>query len=253
MEKNPAENLIWGHVKSETLLKQLAFNEKMAELGRMSAGVVHEINTPLSVIAAASQLILGEEGLSEFVVEMVERIHSEALRLSAVTRGVLSFARQDEGMESETDVNTVLGEVTSFLGYEAKKRSVKVVQDFDHRIPMMRLDPGPLKQVFINLIMNALQVMPEGGDLEIATRLSAQETTASVTVCDSGPGIAPDVIGRIFNPFFTTKGNEGTGLGLFVTRNIVEALRGEIKAENREEGGACFTLVLPLRMPEQPA
>jgi two-component system NtrC family sensor kinase len=233
-----------GHVDKK-LLDQLAFNEKMAELGRLSAGVIHEINTPLSVIAAASQLVLNEKGLSEFVIEMIERIHGEAQRLSQLTRGILSFAREEEGVGEEIDVNDILRDVMVFLKYEAQKRSIVVAEDFDYQLPGIFAEENRLKQIFINLIMNALQAMTEGGRLLLNTSLSDGDMVR-VVIADTGTGIPGEIIDRIFEPFFTTKEpGMGTGLGLFITKNNMQALGGRIEVESSVGEGTNFRLFFP--------
>jgi len=233
---------------SDRFLEQLAYNEKMAELGRLAAGVIHELNTPLSVIAAAAQLILREDGLSESVVELVERIGGEAQRLSQMSRGILSFSRQDGGGGDEADLNLVLSDVVQMLAYEIQKRSVTVNEHFDHDFPLLRIDAGRLKQVFINLIMNALQAMNSGGSLTLRT-LQSDAGSCEVHIADTGYGIADNDIDQIFEPFFTTKGaGEGTGLGLFVTRQIIAAEGGEISVESRVGQGTCFIIRFPLRL-----
>ncbi len=227
------------------ILDQLAFNEKMAELGQMAASVVHEINTPLSVIAAASQMVMDEKGLSEFALEMIERIHVEAQRLSQITKGLLSFAREENGAREETDVNGVIRDVMVFLGYEARKRSISIVEDFDYRLPNICADVNRLKQIFINLIMNALQAMTDGGRLLLRTS-PGSGNEVKIEISDTGAGIPGELIDKIFEPFFTTKApGMGTGLGLFVTKNNVRALDGRIEVKSRVGEGTCFTLSFP--------
>jgi len=253
MDAPNAEHMPRGGLNDDELLNHLAGNEKMAELGRLSAGIIHEINTPLSVIAAASQMILAEPGLSESVVEMVERIHLEVQRLSGLTRGILGFSREDDSLEGESDLNLVLGEVLTFLKYEIQKSSTTVSKRFDPHLPIICANQNVLKQVFLNLMVNALQAMGPGGNLQLETFV-AGDASIRVTVRDSGPGIPREVIGNIFVPFFTTKEpGKGTGLGLFVTRRNVERLGGHIEVESREGGGACFTLVFPAATTESPA
>ncbi|ABB30938.1 histidine kinase [Geobacter metallireducens RCH3] len=234
-----------GNVEGE-LLELLAFNEKMAELGRMAAGVVHELNTPLSVIVSATQMILREEELPEFVREMVERVNEEAHRLAELTKGVLSFARRDSGGRAEADANQVIGEVMTFLRFEAGKRSIGVIEDLDHRLPFIAADANRVKQVIINLVMNAFQAMGEGGTLFLRT-VQESETAVTVQVADTGPGIPPDAQERIFTPFFTTKEpGEGTGLGLFITRKLMEGIGGAIAVKSVVGEGTTFTLTFPV-------
>lgn len=233
-----------GHVDKK-FLDQLAFNEKMAELGRLSAGVIHEINTPLSVIAAASQLILNEQGLSEFVVEMIERIHAEAQRLSQLTRGVLTFAREETGTAEDIDINATLRDVMVFLKYEAQKRSIAVVEEYDYQLPGIFAEENRLKQIFINIVMNALQAMTEGGRLMLRTS-RCDGNMVKVEIADTGSGIPAEVLDKIFEPFFTTKEpGKGTGLGLFVTKNNMRALGGKIEVESSAGEGTRFSLFFP--------
>ncbi len=245
MNSSLAENLMDECRIDEDLLEQLAWNEKMAELGQLAVGMVHELNTPLSVIVSATQLILREEDISSSVKEMVERIDMEVQRLSLFTRGLLSFARRDDGLVDETDLNQVLREVMHFLKYEAQKRSINVVDDLDFRLPPIATDVNKLKQVFINLVMNAFQAMEGGGSLLLRS-YQLNERTVSVQIADTGCGIAKQNLLHIFEPFYTTKkSGKGTGLGLFITKKLVESFSGTISVESTEGEGSCFTLTFP--------
>lgn len=229
----------------EDLLEQLAFNEKMAEIGRLAAGMVHELNTPLSVIVSAAQMIMREEELPEFVREMVERIDQEAQRLSQFTKGLLTFARSEDGAGRDADINQVLREVMAFLKYEAQKRSITVVEELDYHLPSVAADGNRLKQVFINLVMNALQSMEQGGTLLVRTAI-AQDGSVETQIADTGSGIMPEVLPRIFEPFYSTKAaGEGTGLGLFITRTIVELMGGRIMVRSVVGEGTTFTTIFP--------
>ena len=233
-----------GHDEDE-LLKRLACNEKMAELGRLSAGIIHEINTPLSVIAAASQMVLCEPDLPETVIEMVERIHQEVQRLSQLTRGILSFSREEDGAEGESDVNMTLREVLTFLKYEIQKRSISVNEVLDPHLPLVNASQNLLKQIFLNLMMNALQAMDAGGCISIDSSLG-DDMMIRVRIRDTGTGIPPDALEKIFTPYYTTKEpGDGTGLGLYVTRNNVDRLHGIMQVESTEGEGTCFTLFFP--------
>lgn len=231
----------------EKLLKQLTFNEKMAELGRLSAGIIHEVNTPLSVIAAASQMVLNEPDLSEFVIEMVARIQSEAQRLAQLTKGLLSFSREENGEDTEIDVNNTLSEVMTFLRYEAQKRSITVIEEFDYELPLIRTDVNRLKQVFMNVIVNALQSMAGGGRLLLHTS-RCDNCLIKVRIEDTGTGIPRGAMKRIFEPFYTTKEpGEGTGLGLFITMKNMQTLGGRIEVDSVEGKGSCFSLYFPVK------
>jgi len=246
MDKSFAEHMPRDAQAEDELLKRLASNEKMAELGRLSAGIIHEINTPLSVIAAASQMVLCEPDLPEAVTEMVERIHQEVQRLSQLTRGILSFSREEDSAEGESDINLTLREVLLFLKYEIQKRSIIVSEELDPHLPLVNANQNLLKQIFLNLIVNALQAMGSSGRLTVDSSLT-EDMEIRVRIRDTGAGIPLDTLEKIFTPFFTTKEpGVGTGLGLYVTRNNVERLHGSIQVQSSEGEGACFTLLFPV-------
>lgn len=234
-------------VMNHELLKQLAYNEKMAELGRISAGIVHELNAPLSVIASAAQMILRENDVSEFIREMVERINTESIRLSQMTRGLLAFGRQDEGTE-ELDVNLAVEFILDFLSYEAARRGVIVQRNLDYHLQVVRMDSNSLKQILLNLIMNALQAMEdEGGKLLVETS-SPRDGEIMIVIADTGPGIAEEAREKIFEPYFTTKKpGKGTGLGLFITKTLVENMGGRIKVKNRRNNGTSFNVTFVVK------
>jgi PAS domain S-box-containing protein len=227
------------------LLEQTIQSEKLAEVGRLSAGIAHEVNNPLSVISYAAQLLLREQTLPPFEQELAERIDSEVERLKALTGSLLSFSRARETVKRETDLNEVLRDVLRLVRYELNRHSIRLVETFA-ALPEVQADPNKLKQVFINLIMNAAQAMPDGGTLTVATaEVAGGEVEARIA--DSGPGIPPEVRERIFEPFFSTKKEgEGTGLGLYICRNIVAEHEGRLLVESAPGQGATFRVVLPL-------
>jgi signal transduction histidine kinase len=233
-------------VISPDLLRQLAYNEKMAELGKISAGVVHELNSPLSVIISASQMILREEGVPQVVQEMISRISSEAQRLSHLTKGLLNYSSHDETI-GEIDLNITVDFILNFLNYEAARRGVVVLRRLDYTLPTIVLDANLLKQILLNIIMNALQAMENGGGKILVETAAAGSDNVCFIIADNGPGIPPEAIERIFDRYFTTKRpGEGTGLGLFVTKKLVENMGGNIKVKSRSGGGTMFTVTLPV-------
>jgi len=227
---------------NEDLLKHLAHNEKLAELGRISAGVVHELNAPLSVIISAAQMIMREQDTSEFVLEMVARISTEAQRLSQMTRGLLNFSGHDD-TPTEVDINLTISFILDFLGFEAARRGINISRQLDFQLPVLFIDGNKLKQILLNLVMNALQAMEEcGGDLLVKS-VSTCLDEIDIIISDTGPGISEEILSRIFEPYFTTKKpGEGTGLGLFVTKRLVENLGGRIKVASTAGKGTTFTV-----------
>ena len=228
------------------VLRQLAYNEKMAELGKISAGVVHELNSPLSVIISASQMIMREEGVPEGVLEMISRISSEAQRLSHMTKGLLNFSSHDETV-GEADLNLTADFILNFLNFEAARRGVIVLKQLDYTLPTIRLDANMLKQILLNIIMNALQAMEQSGGKLLVETASAGSDSVCVTIVDNGPGIPAGSLERIFDRYFTTKGpDDGTGLGLFVTKKLVESMGGDITVASESGRGTTFTVTLPV-------
>lgn len=230
---------------SADLLRQLAYNEKMAELGKISAGLVHELNAPLSVIISASQMIMREEGVPGAIMEMIDRISSEAQRLSHMTKGLLNFSSHDETIV-DVDLNLTVDFILNFLNYEAARRGVVVLKQLDYSLPVIRLDANLLKQILLNIIMNALQAMEDQGGKLLVETATIEADHIGLIITDNGPGIPSEAINRIFDRYYTTKKpGEGTGLGLFVTRNLVENMGGTIKVTSRIGGGSKFTVTLP--------
>lgn len=234
-------------VISQDLLKQLAYNEKMAELGRISAGIVHELNAPLSVITSAAQIILRENGVSESVREMVGRIKSESMRLAQLTRGLLAFGKQDEATE-ETDVNLAIEFILDFLAFEAARRGVTVLRNLDYHLSAISMDSNLLKQILLNIMMNSLQAMEETGGRLLVETSATSEGDIRLVIADTGPGIPEGAESKIFEPYFTTKKpGEGTGLGLFVTKTLVENMGGRIEVKSRRNKGTAFTVTFVVK------
>lgn len=232
-------------LQDSSLMNLVAFNEKMAELGRISSGIMHEINTPLSVIVSAAQLVMQEDDIPDAARELVERIHQEAQRLSRMTRGILSFARRDDDEAGETDLSRTIHEVVLLLRYEIGKRSVEVEEWYDEIVPLLPVGRNRIKQVVLNLAMNALQAMDGGGRLTLSCMLGS-DGAPEIRVTDTGHGIPAANVSRIFDPFFTTKDEgEGTGLGLFVSKSLVEAMGGTLTIQSQIGAGTSFTIRLP--------
>ena len=227
------------------LMDQTIQSEKLAEVGRLSAGIAHEVNNPLAIISYAVQLLQREEKIPPFQSEMLERIDSEVDRLKTLAGSLLSFSRAREIRKRPIELNEVLRDVLRLVRFELNRHSIQLMEHYGE-LPTIQADPNKLKQVFINLIMNASQAMPEGGTLSVRTSLVAGEEVEAV-ISDSGPGIPAEVRERIFEPFFSTKREgEGTGLGLYICRNIMTEHEGRLLLESTPGQGATFRVVLPL-------
>lgn len=218
--------------------------EKLAALGQLSAGIAHELNTPLGSILGYSRLLLQQE-LPAQDRERLEIIAEQAKRGSSIIKGLLNFARQSPPALGETDINAVIADCIRVLDEEIEKRNCLVTTGLG-KIPLLQADRRQVEQVIINVVQNALQAMPAFGKIEITTVLSGQ--SVAIGIRDNGPGMPSHVRTRIFDPFFTTKPiGEGTGLGLSICAGIVSAHGGSMHVESEEGRGAAFTITLPVR------
>jgi PAS domain S-box-containing protein len=222
-------------------------SEKLAVTGRLAASLAHEINNPLqSVIGclglAQESLAAGEEkdadNLLRIATEELERAAGIVAQLRDLNRPVGS------GERARADVNLLLEHVLMLTKEQCHRRGLKVVRDVTEDLPSLVLAPDRIQQALLNLVLNAMEAMPDGGQLCVSTSRTDAPLGVSVSFADTGPGIAPDALPHIFDPFYTTK-SEGLGLGLYITRNIVEEHRGRIEVESLFGEGATFTVWLP--------
>jgi signal transduction histidine kinase len=251
---------------------QMVQAEKLASLGQIAAGMVHELNNPLTSIAAYTDFLLrraiAREGADADEVERIRRIAESANRMLRLTRNLVSYARPSGDIPIAVQMNAVIDRALAFCEHEVTDVGVTVERSFDHDIGIVRGLPEQLAQVFVNLVTNACHAMapPRDGDvtpgrvdrpplLTISTSRgihpsgedSQGEPHVSIVVQDAGCGIQKEHLGLVFNPFFTTKGaGRGTGLGLSIVKNIVEAHRGKIHAESDPSYGTRFILVFPV-------
>jgi len=228
----------------KNLLDQTIQSEKLVEIGRLSAGIAHEINNPLSVISYATQLLLREQGLPPFQIEMLERIENETDRLKTLTGGLLSFSRSGERRQRLTDINETVRDALRLLRFETARKQIELHECLT-ALPLVPMDANKIKQVVINLVMNAIQALGERGNITLKT-FQPEPDTVELSVADDGPGIPSDVQKRMFEPFFTTKKEgEGTGLGLYICRSIVSDHGGTIWVESTPGEGTIFRIRLP--------
>lgn len=226
---------------------QLLQSEKMMALGKMSAAIAHEIRNPIICVGGFARRLLKDETLREKSRKYVHIISEEATRLENILQDILTFSREDKLQFEECDVNNIIKGVLDVLTLEITDREVEVNTCFYTELMPIIADAQQLKQVFINLITNALHQVPEKRGLINIMTYNTLSVRGGVTVeiSDNGGGISTEIIDNIFNPFFTTKGG-GTGLGLVITRKIINNHRGTINVRNRPGVGVTFVINLPL-------
>lgn len=227
---------------------------KMAALGKMAAGVAHEINNPLQIIGDQAGWIkdlLEEEDVAasphfnEFEA-CATRILRQVERCRSITHRLLRFGRRMEPTQEMVDLNAVVAETITFLENEARFREIEIRTRYDESLPRITTDQAQVQQVFLNIIDNAIDAVGKSGYVDIRTGYRANPREVFIEISDTGPGISKDVVNRIFDPFFTTKkANEGTGLGLSISYSIIERLGGTIQVASQEGKGTTFTIYLP--------
>jgi signal transduction histidine kinase len=218
----------------------------------MASGVAHELNNPLTSVIGLSQLLIGED-LPESLKEDLRGIRSEAQRAAAVVKGLLTFAREHAPHKQPVQVNDVLQDVLKLRAYEQHINNIQVHTRLDPALPLVTADAFQLQQVFLNIVLNSEQAMGETNRHSKLSVVSAREGEGiRVSISDNGPGIAPENLARIFNPFFTTKEvGKGTGLGLSICYGIVKNHGGNISARSEAGRGATFIVDLPLNSGEE--
>ncbi|MGQ9629527.1 MAG: PAS domain-containing hybrid sensor histidine kinase/response regulator [bacterium] len=230
------------------LEQQLLQLEKLSSTGRFIAGIAHELNNPLTGVMGYAQLLLRREDIPEDIREDLEKINLEADRTRRIIRDILIFVREHKPEKRRVDIDSVIEDTLRLREYEMRVRDIKVVRKLDGNLPPTLADPNQLQQVFLNIISNAVDAMlGHKGEGILEIRTEARGDTIRATFSDTGPGIPEENLHRIFDPFFTTKDvGKGTGLGLSVSYGIIREHGGRIYAENREGGGAAFTVELPV-------
>ncbi len=228
---------------------QLVQSAKLAAIGELAAQVAHEINNPLGGILLQLGLLL-EDGTDPAVKESLQAIEQEVLRARGIVSNLLDFARQSEPGIAPVGLNELVASAVALSRHRAALQRVETVEQYDPALTTIEADGNQLKQVWLNIVTNALDVMPHGGTLTVATQ--RRGAYAVVTVRDTGPGMSPEVQARIFEPFFTTKGAvSGTGLGLAVSHGIVARHGGRIEVETAPGKGATFAVWLPVTQPKK--
>lgn len=236
------------------VMHNVEYTSKMASIGRLAAGVAHEVNNPLAIINEKAGLLKDLATLSDEPVDREKIVSNTGLilksveRCSAITHRLLGFAKRMDVTTELVNLEHLVREVMTFLEKEAHLRNIVVNFDIPDGLPLSESDPGQLQQVFLNIINNALDASSDGGRIDIAMRQESGDCVETV-ISDHGHGIAQENLAHIFEPFFTTKKEYGTGLGLSITYGIVEKLGGQISVKSQIGQGTSFTVTLPIKAP----
>ena len=226
------------------LENQLIQAEKLSSIGLLAAGVAHEVNTPLAVIASQAQLLMRQGVADESQGRTIDKIIKQSFRASEIVNNLLKFSRVSGSEYAELDLNKVIRETLSLVDPMLRASKISLNAQLSSSVPSVYGNQGKLQQVFMNLIMNARDAMPRGGELTLATE--CENSSVHVEVTDNGVGIPPDNLAKIFDPFFTTKGtSRGTGLGLAVTYGIIREHSGKIQVLSAVGRGTTFKLEFP--------
>jgi two-component system NtrC family sensor kinase len=225
--------------------RQLLHSTRLAAIGELAANLAHEINNPLTSVLGYTSHLLKTLDLPDEDREKLRLVERETLRVRRIIRNLLDFSRQRPSWMRPGDLLQPLRETVALVQGVAERASVRIIEDYPPAPVMVSMDHNELKQVFLNIMNNALQSMPDGGELQVRA-FAARAGEAAVEIRDSGHGIAREHLEKIFEPFFSTKnGRDGTGLGLSISQRIIQNHGGRIDVESESDRGTVFRVVLP--------
>jgi C4-dicarboxylate-specific signal transduction histidine kinase len=230
------------------LRDRLTQSEKLAALGQFIAGIAHELNNPLQAVLGHAELMRRRTGLTRDVHRDLQIVYREADRAAKIVRNLLVFAGKRRLARRLVNVNTVVGKALSNRASACRAGGIEIVRQLDEHAPKILADPLLLQEAILNIVINAEQAVAAkgGGRIEARTKSWPARNLVVIEIRDTGPGIPPEVMARIFEPFYTTKEvGQGTGLGLAITYGIVQEHGGHVLAATHQEGGAVFTVELP--------
>ena len=229
-----------------TLEEQLQQREKLSSIGLLAAGVAHEVNTPLTGVSSYTQMLLGMLNENDPKHALLQKVRTQAERATNIVNNLLNFSRTGSAAEfAEVDVSRVLDDTLQLLEPQLRRSQIQIVRQYDDDAPEAYANAGKLQQVFTNLILNARDAIPDGGQIIVSTG-TAEDGSLVAEICDTGIGIAPENVAKIYDPFYTTKGvGQGTGLGLAVSYGIIQEHAGRISVDSTPGRGTTFRITLP--------
>ncbi|MBP1622749.1 MAG: integral rane sensor signal transduction histidine kinase [Acidobacteria bacterium] len=228
----------------KTVQAHLIQSAKLAGVGKLAAGVAHEINNPLTCVLTNSSLILSDLPPDDPRREDLQAIVDETLRCRKIVKGLLDFARQTKPQKQKLDLNKVAGDVIALVRNQASFQNISIDAELDPGIPSVLADADQMRQVVLNIILNAADAMPQGGKILVRSSFNSKSSRAVLRISDTGPGIPADIQDKMFEPFFTTK-KTGTGLGLAIAYGIMERHKGSLIVESSPGRGTTIEVVLP--------
>jgi len=229
-----------------SLEEQLQQREKLSSIGLLAAGVAHEVNTPLTGVSSYTQMLLGMLAENDPKHALLLKVRTQAERATNIVNNLLNFSRTGSATEfAELDIARVLDDTLQLLEPQLRRNQIEILRSYDRAAPRIYGNSGKLQQVFTNLVLNARDAIPDGGRITIST-ISTEDGSLTIEVADTGIGIAPENVAKIYDPFYTTKGvGRGTGLGLAVSYGIVQEHAGHISVESTPGRGTSFRITLP--------
>lgn len=224
-------------------------SEKLAAIGRLTAALGHEILNPVNIINMRLQLLEKTEELSDQTKEVLKICKGQLARITELTKDLCQFSRKSEDHLASTDLNNLIEHVLALVAPQTKGDGVEIDVQCDATLPLIQLNKNRVEQVLLNIISNAIFAMAGRDErrLYIRTKTDVSKESVQIEISDTGPGVDKEIINNIFDPFFTTKDvGEGTGLGLYISYNIIKDHGGSLRVENNKWGGASFFIDLPL-------
>lgn len=253
--KHTQEELVLAYSRLQQTQRELVQTEKMASLGRFSAGVAHEIRNPLAIILGGAEFLESSLGaVDKNVKTILAQIKDAVMRANVIVKGLLRFARQSELITERVQVTDLIQDTLGLFKYRAPLENITIETDYAAQSAYIDVDKNQIQQVFFNILMNAIEAMPQGGLIQVKTYYLLPPETgvsadkSSIVICfeDNGEGISKEDMQKLFEPFFTTKrDSKGTGLGLSISKSIVESHRGSIVIDSKQNKGTQVMIILP--------
>jgi signal transduction histidine kinase len=245
-----SQELAQAYDRLQKTFDQLRRADRLAALGQLSAGIAHEIRNPLGSIKGSIEILENEISSDNPKHEFIQIIKEETARLNSIIAEFLRFARPPKPSIESISLNNLIESTLVLFEKQETPTQVEIHKHLDVRLPSINLDPDQMRQVLLNVILNSMQAMPEGGVLDVRSGLDDERLRAVIEISDTGAGIDEENLERVFDPFFTTK-PQGTGLGLAISHQLVQNHNGKISVRNNPDRGATFRIELPVEESRQ--